>query len=87
MTRYRWDKDTGKMVEAQTRESFRGVSVIGDLSEYISPVTGKPVDGRTARREDLARAGCREVDPSERDTVAAMRNPDFDPQIEVKSYG
>ena len=37
----------------------------GDLPEYISPVTGKPVDGRSARREDLKRSGCREVDPSE----------------------
>ncbi len=39
--------------------------VMGDLPEYISPVTGKPVDGRVARREDLKRSGCREVDPSE----------------------
>ena len=36
-----------------------------------------------ARREDLARSGCREVDPSERDTVAAMRNPEWNPKIEV----
>ena len=83
MTRYRWDKKTEKMVEAPTRESFRGVNVMSDLSEYISPVTGKPVDGRTARREDPARSGCREVDPSERDTVAAMRNPEWNPKIEV----
>lgn len=36
-----------------------------DLPEYISPITGKPVDGRTERREELKRHGCREVDPSE----------------------
>ena len=36
-----------------------------DLPEYISPLTGRPVDGRTARREELKRNGCREVDPSE----------------------
>ena len=39
--------------------------VRGDLPTYISPVTGKPIEGRAARREDLARSGCREVDPSE----------------------
>ena len=83
MARYRWDKDAGKMVEAPTRESFRGVTVISDLPEYVSPVTGRPVDGRSARREDLARAGCREVDPSERTTVARMINPDFEPNIKV----
>lgn len=36
-----------------------------DLSPYRSPVTGKVVDGRRERREDLKRHGCREVDPSE----------------------
>lgn len=39
--------------------------VRGDLPAYISPVTGKLIEGRAARREDLARSGCREVDPSE----------------------
>lgn len=39
--------------------------VRGDLPPYVSPVTGKVIEGRTARREDLARSGCREVDRSE----------------------
>ena len=39
--------------------------VRGDLPAYQSPITGKPIEGRAARREDLARHGCREVDPSE----------------------
>lgn len=39
--------------------------VRGDIQPYVSPVTGKTIDGRAARREDLARSGCREVDPSE----------------------
>lgn len=39
--------------------------VNGDLPPYPSPVTGKIIEGRAARREDLARSGCREVDPSE----------------------
>ena len=39
--------------------------VRGDLKPYVSPVTGKVIEGRAARREDLARTGCREVDPSE----------------------
>ena len=43
--------------------------VRGDLPTYISPVTGKPVNGRRERREDLARSGCREVDPSEHKPV------------------
>ena len=35
------------------------------MKPYVSPVTGKVIEGRAARREDLARTGCREVDPSE----------------------
>ena len=40
--------------------------VRGDLPSYISPITGKPVDGRSARREDLKRSGCIEMDPPAR---------------------
>ena len=39
--------------------------VRGDLPAYKSPITGKPIEGRAARREDLARNNCRPVDPSE----------------------
>lgn len=49
--------------------------VRGDLPSYVSPVTGKPVEGRRARREDLARSGCREVEPSEARPV--YRNLEF----------
>ena len=40
-------------------------AVASDLPTYHSPITGKPIEGRAARREDLARSGCRAVDPSE----------------------
>lgn len=36
-----------------------------DLAPYRSPVTGQVIEGRVARREDLKRHDCREVDPSE----------------------
>lgn len=39
--------------------------VMGDLPEYISPVTGLTVSGRRQRRYDLESSNCREVDPSE----------------------
>lgn len=43
--------------------------VRGDLKPYKSPITGKTIEGRSARREDLARNNCREVDPSEYEPV------------------
>lgn len=74
MTTYVWrddrfvDKRTGKpMLSAKARKTGKVCRpfVRSDLPIYFSPVTGKPVEGRAARREDLARSGCREVDPSE----------------------
>lgn len=75
---YVFDRETGKLVDKEdfyaqkfAREPSKFSTVIpfpyirGDLPAYQSPVTGKMIEGRAARREDLARSGCREVDPSE----------------------
>lgn len=71
MTRYIWKGD--KFVERSTgtpmHKPFDGEickpAVRSDLPAYVSPVTRQVIEGRAARREDLARTGCREVDPSE----------------------
>jgi hypothetical protein len=39
--------------------------VISDMTPYESPLGTGMIDGRKARREDLKRGGCREVEPSE----------------------
>ena len=39
--------------------------VMPDTPGYLSMASGEWVDGRTARKEDQKRTGCREVDPSE----------------------
>ena len=77
MASFIFDKSTEEFVDRDTYYAMKAqrapakVSdlpmpyIRGDLPTYISPVTGKPVEGRAARREDLARSGCREVDPSE----------------------
>lgn len=77
MPSYVFDPSTGELVEkaayyarkygevAAKVSSLPMPYVRGDLQPYRSPVTGKIIDGRAARREDLARSGCREVDPSE----------------------
>ena len=46
-----------------------------DLPPYKSPLGTGTIEGRSARREDLKRANCREVDPSE--FKAVYRNPEF----------
>lgn len=57
----------GEWVEVSTlqRAPQVGPYIVRDTPAYMSPVTRKMIDGRAARREDLKRSGCREVDPSE----------------------
>jgi hypothetical protein len=39
--------------------------ICSDIKPYMSPLGTGMIDGRKARREDLRRNDCREVDPSE----------------------
>ena len=71
MTVYRWDsarmkfvdKISGELMPIKDDNAVCCPMVISDTPEYRSPVTGKPVDGRRARREDLARSGCVPFEP------------------------
>lgn len=64
---YVYDEAAGKFVEKQPDAvtPTRGPIIQRDLPGYHSPVTNEWIEGRAARREDLKRHGCREVDPSE----------------------
>jgi hypothetical protein len=55
----------GVLVEKDSAPPARGVSVWSDLAAYKSPLGTGVIEGRYARREDLKRGNCREVDPSE----------------------
>ena len=63
MTRRRWiyPNDGSEPFEVTTDyvPTPRGPIVIGDLPSYQSPIDGRWIDGRVARREDLARSNCR----------------------------
>ena len=72
MTTYVWSDAIDHWVDKKTNEPMyvpdRGPEpsipmVVSDTPEYLSPVTGRPVDGRRARREDLARSGCVPFEP------------------------
>jgi hypothetical protein len=45
--------------------SAKGPYVISDTPGYLSPLGTGWIEGKSARREDLKRSGCREVEPSE----------------------
>jgi hypothetical protein len=69
MTKYRW-RD-GDWIDSEGNPAPKksdGIHVpqlMSDLPAYYSVASNKWVEGRAARRDDLARTGCREVDPSE----------------------
>jgi putative FmdB family regulatory protein len=41
--------------------------VLGDYPDYNCPVTGRLISGRKAHRENLARTGCRILEPGEKE--------------------
>ena len=60
------DRRTGEpMLRANETRGLAMPHVRGDLPDYVSPLGSGVISGRAARREDLKRHGCREVDPSE----------------------
>lgn len=58
---------------ADSKKSIYPVAIRGDLPGYESPTTGKWVEGRTARRDDLARSGCRPWEGLEQETKESAR--------------
>lgn len=62
--------------EAATSLCIVAPAVAADLPGYESPATGKWVEGRSARREDLRRSGCRPYESAaeERKEAARQRN-------------
>lgn len=59
--RWVWDKERQELVEVHGSGApgpQRGPFIWKDHEGYISPATGRYVEGRAARREDMARSGC-----------------------------
>lgn len=72
MTLYVWrdvvgwvDKKTGERMVLEHGGEISCPAVLPDLPAYMSPLGTGLIDGRAARREDLKRNNCREVDPTE----------------------
>lgn len=67
MAKYIWkngefrDPLTGEVMPIPQRGMVCAPMVVPDTPAYTSPITGKVIEGRAARREDLARSGCVEA--------------------------
>lgn len=69
MTRRRWVYRNGEAIEVTldyvgaSRFESPAPAVFGDYEGYVSPASGKWVEGRRARREDMLRTDCVDYDP------------------------
>jgi len=67
--RYRWngehfeDRD-GRPMDKPFAGQIVMPTVLSDIPEYSSPIDGRPITSRSARREDLKRNNCVEYEPS-----------------------
>lgn len=57
------DRATGEPMSVPDRGIVMPM-VLSDIPEYRSPIDGRPITSRSARRDDLARNNCVEYEPS-----------------------
>lgn len=80
MARYVWrdgafrDPSTNRPMDLPERDVIAAPLIQSDLPPYMSPLGTGLIDGRRARREDLKRGNCREVDPGEWKPKREMRS-------------
>ena len=58
---------------AMHRGEYKSADTLGDIPGYVSPVTGKWIEGKRARRDDLARSGSRPWEGMEQEQKEAQR--------------
>jgi hypothetical protein len=58
------EKSTGTVLSMPERDGLCMPQIIHDTPPYRSPIDGRPIGGRAARREDLKRNNCIEWDSS-----------------------
>jgi hypothetical protein len=77
--RWVWDPKVNDLVEVSTeyQQAQAAPMVVPDLPGYQSPVTGLWVEGRKARREDLARTGCRAWEGKAQEVKEATRQREY----------
>jgi hypothetical protein len=82
MTIYRWkdggwrDKQSGAPMPLPEGRALAAPIVQSDITEYRSPIDGRPITSRSERREDLKRNGCVAAEPRPAHK-RGYRNPRF----------
>ena len=63
-------------------EGQLGPIIIADLPDYESPIDGHIISGRVARRNDMARTGCRPWEGMQQEQKEAARQQNYESQRE-----
>ena len=71
------DKQTGEAMHKPFAGQVCMPTVISDIPEYRSPIDGKPITSRSARREDLKRNNCVDARDFPSPTGGKIRNKAF----------
>jgi len=69
--RYRWDPKLNKWVEFKRDRS--GIIIMGDLPDFISPVTGEVIHGRAGMREHMKRHDLAHMDDFKNEWAEAAK--------------
>ena len=67
------DKKTGERMVLPEHDTFPTPQLIKPMPDYQSPIDGRPITSRTARKEDLKRNGCVPYEPSLSPTKGKVR--------------
>lgn len=79
--------DSPRCCDEKTQLCIVPPAVQPDLPGYESPVTGKWIEGRSQRREDLRRSGCRPYeDPADERKEAARQRQYQEQQADKQRY-
>jgi len=89
--RYIYDPVRKELVETAARKSDALHFIQPDLPGYESPIDGRWIEGRRARREDFKRTGCRPYEgfaqeKKEADKIVAERERKLDQLAEKMAH-
>lgn len=72
-----FDKRTGKEMILPKRERITTPFVLSDIPEYKSPIDGRVISSRSARRDDLKRHNCVDARDFPSPTGGKFKNKEF----------
>ena len=84
--RFVWNDALRKLVEVPISRPVFAPLIMKDLPDYVSPVSGKVISGRRARRDDLARTNSRPYEGREQEAKElARRNAYVEERLDRKA--